>query len=45
MRLNLNKIFSSDTWAEMSLNELKGAWMSLNQSKWAQTSLNELKRV
>ena len=35
--------FASDTWAEMSLNELKGAWMSLNQSKWVQMSLKELK--
>ena len=27
----------------MPLNELKGAWMSLNESQWVQTNLNELK--
>ena len=35
MRFNLNKIFASDAWAEMSLNE----------SKWAQKSLNEPKSI
>ena len=41
MRFNLNKIFASDVWVEMSLNELKWAQMSskesinLNEFKWA----------
>ena len=32
MRFNINKIFVSDAWAEMSLNELKWVQKSLNDS-------------
>ena len=42
MRFNLNKIFASEAWAEMSRNELRRAWMSLNKSKFVQMSLNKL---
>ena len=38
MRLNINKTFASDAWAEMVLNEL-------NKSKWAQKSLHEPKSM
>ena len=35
MWFNLNKIFASDAWAEMSLNELKWAQMSSKELEWA----------
>ena len=33
MQFNLNKIFASDAWAEMSLNEPKPDQKSLNEPK------------
>ena len=35
MRFNLNNIFASDAWAEMSLNELKWTQMSSKDLEWA----------
>ena len=35
MQVNLNKIFASDAWAEMSWNELKWVQMISKEFEWA----------
>ena len=35
MLFNLKKTFVSDTWAEVSLNELKWAQINSNKLEWA----------
>ena len=43
MRFNLIKMFASDAWAEMSLNELKWTQMSSKELEWVCINLNEFK--